>query len=149
MTDDSAKPDLDPVLAAHRSADDALLAELTEPPPLEDAQETLDFWRRRLEDLPIYKRAERQEARESIERWQQRVRAAERARFGPSPLEQLLDALGLRWRPRKGRLIAGLGALAVLVLLSVIAAAIAIVVFWPEIEPIVRTLLNNGGNRDG
>jgi hypothetical protein len=119
----------DPTAQARRSRDDALLADLTAPPPLEEARESYDFWQRRLSQLPIHKRAERREAQQMAARWKQRLAAAERERYGPGPLEQLLDALGIRWRPNPRRLIAGLGALAALLLVLVILLIVAIIVF--------------------
>jgi len=101
--------------------DDAVLAELTAPVALEDARESLAFWRTRLDELPLHKRAERKEAQDAIERWETNVREAERAQYGPSLLEQVLDTLGIRWRPKPRRLIAGLGAVAVVLLLLLVA----------------------------
>ncbi len=75
--------------------DDAVLAELTAPVALEDARESLAFWRGRLDELPLHKRAERKEAQDAIERWETKVRDAERAQYGPSVLEQVLGALGV------------------------------------------------------
>lgn len=135
----------DPALAARRSADDVLLAELSAPPALEDAQESLAFWRARLEELPVYRRAERREAHDAVERWEQHVRDAQRALYGPGLVEQLLESLGIRWRPQPRQLMLRLGAVAVVLALLVVALAVAVVVFWPQIEPIVRTLLNGGG----
>ncbi len=47
---------------ARRERDDALLADLTAPPSLEDAQEAYDFWSKRRTELPRHKRHERKEA---------------------------------------------------------------------------------------
>jgi hypothetical protein len=135
-----------PPAHARRSRDDELLADLTAPPPLEEARESYLFWRRRLAQLPRYKRAERSEAEQMAARWKQRLAAAERERYGPGLLEQVFDALSIRWRPNPRRLIAGLGALAALGLLILIALIAALIVFWPEIEPIVRTLVGGGGS---
>lgn len=139
----------DPAVAARRSADDVLLAELSEPPALDEARESLAFWQHRLAKLPVYKRSERKEAQLAVERWQQHVHAAERARYGPSLIEQLLQTLGIRWRPRLRRLIAGLGALVAVVVVLLVALVVAVVAFWPELEPIVRALLDNRGGGDG
>jgi hypothetical protein len=79
-------------------------------------------------------------------RWKERLTAAERERYGPSPLEQLLDVLGIRWRPDPRRLIAGLGAVAVLLVVLLIVLIVALVVLWRELEPIVRTLIGGGGD---
>lgn len=136
-------------IAGRRSRDDALLADLTAPPSVEDARESLDYWQHRQADLPIHRRAERREAQEMVTRWQQRLAAAERELHGPGPVEQLLELLGIRWRPDPRRLLAGLGLLAALLTLALVAVVIAIVVFWPELEPIVRTLLNSGQGDGG
>ena len=63
-----------------------LVDELLAPPPLDDARRSLEFWRNRKQSLPLYKRAARREADAMIARWQERVRAAERARFDSTPL---------------------------------------------------------------
>lgn len=138
-----------PQIAKRRSDDDALLADLTAPPTLEDARESYDYWQRRSSQLPIHRRAERKEAAEMATRWKERLTAAERERYGPGLSEQALDLLGIRWRPNPRRLIAGLGLLAVLLLIVLVALIIAIVVFWPELEPIVRTLIGNGNGEGG
>jgi hypothetical protein len=59
-----------------------LIAAMREPPALEQARSSLDFWRRRRSALPIYRRHARREANEMIVRWQERVLAAERRRYG-------------------------------------------------------------------
>jgi hypothetical protein len=56
------------------------------PLPLEQARTSLAFWRGRRTTLPFYRRAERREADEMIHRWQARVAAAERVRFGTGML---------------------------------------------------------------
>ncbi len=75
-----------------RHADDGLLTELAAPPPLEDARESLAYWRHRLRMLPHHRRAQRREARAMIVRWEERVRRAELARM-PVPLQWLLSTL--------------------------------------------------------
>ena len=70
-----------------------LVDEMLAPPPLEDARRSLEFWRSRKQALPLYKRAARREADTMIARWQERVRAAERARFDATPLGWLLAKL--------------------------------------------------------
>lgn len=98
----SDQPEPYSTLAARRSADDGLLAELTASPSLvEEAQDALAFWQARVEQLPVYRRAERQKARERIQRWERCVRDSLRARYGPSLIEQTLDALGIQWRPNR------------------------------------------------
>jgi hypothetical protein len=81
---------------AMRAASDpdlVLLDELLAPPPLEDARRSLEYWRRRKQSLPLYRRAARREADAMISRWQERVRAAERARFDATPLGWILGKL--------------------------------------------------------
>lgn len=136
-------------IAKRRSDDDALLADLTAPPTVEEAQESYDYWRRRLSQLPIHRRAYRKEAEEKAALWKERLTAAERERYGPGLWEQALEALGIRWRPNPRRVVAGLGLLAVLLLIMLVVVIVAIVVFWPELEPIVRTLIGNGNSEGG
>ncbi len=70
-----------------------LVDELLAPPPLEDARRSLEFWRSRKQALPLYKRSARREADAMIARWQERVRAAERARFDSTLLGRVLGKL--------------------------------------------------------
>jgi len=65
------------------------------PPPLEDARRSLEYWQRRRQTLPLYRRGARREAKEMATRWQERVRAAERLRREASVLGRILTALGL------------------------------------------------------
>jgi hypothetical protein len=65
------------------------------PPPLEDARSSLEYWQRRRRGLPIYRRAARREAKEMAVRWQERVRAAELARFEASLAGRILARLGV------------------------------------------------------
>jgi hypothetical protein len=145
--------EVDPQVMERRARDNELLAELTAPPSVEEARETYDFWRNRRATLPVYNRAERKEADQMASRWKERLAAAERERYGPSLLEQLFTALGVRRPPprlpSRRKIIFGLSAIAVFVLVFVIALLVAIVVFWPDIQPIVRTLLNSNGNGGG
>lgn len=140
-----------PSPASPPDPDHELLDELTAPPPLDEAKQSLTYWEDRLHDLPHHRRAERREARAMVERWQGHVRDAERAQYGPGPLERLLDLAGIRWRPNRRRLALGLGLAGAIVLVMVIALLVAAVVFWSDIEPIVRTLTNggNGGGGEG
>jgi hypothetical protein len=143
----------DPEAVERRARDSELLAELTAPPSVEEARETYDFWRHRRATLPVYKHAQRKEAEEMAARWKERLAAAERQRYGPGLLEQLLTALGVRWRPprlpSRRKIVFGLSAIAVFVVVFLIALLVAVVVFWPDIQPIVRTLLNNNGSGGG
>jgi hypothetical protein len=80
---------------AERDPDLVLIEQMTAPPPLEDARNSLEYWERRRKALPIYRRAARREAKEMAGRWQQRVRAAELARFEASFAGRLLTRLGI------------------------------------------------------
>src|SRR3954447_25265303 len=62
--------------------DELLIAEMREPPPLEQARASLDYWMRRRASLPLYKRSARRESDEMIRRCRQRVAEAERRRYG-------------------------------------------------------------------
>lgn len=133
-----------------RDSDEALLADLTGPPPLEDARESYDYWRQRAAELPVHKRGERKEARAMAQQWKERVAEAERARYGPALLDQLLTALGIRRPPHlpsRRKIVAGLSVAAFLLLTVLILLIVAAVVFWPDIAPIVRDL--TGGNGGG
>jgi len=138
----SALPTPDP--DGRRDSDDALLADLTAPPSLEDAEEAYDYWTKRRVELPRHKRHERREAEQMVLRWKQRLAAARREKYGPGLLDQALDTLGIRWRPNPRRIIIGLGAFAIVALLIVVVALV--IVLWPQIGPVVNTLLSNGDN---
>ncbi len=133
-----------------RARDDVLLAELTAPPSLEEARKTYEYWTSRLARLPRHKRAQRKEALEMAERWKVCLAVAEREHRGPGLLEQLATALGLRWQPTRlpsrRHVLLGLGVSAAVLLTIVIVLLIAVIVFWPDISPFVKTLFNN---RDG
>ena len=59
-----------------------LIAAMREPPALEEARSSLEFWQRRRSRLPIYRVGARREANLMIGRWQARVVEAERRRYG-------------------------------------------------------------------
>ena len=80
-------------MRASYDPDLVLVDEMLAPPPLEDARRSLEFWRSRKQALPLYKRSARREADAMIARWQERVRAAERARFASTPLGWVLGKL--------------------------------------------------------
>jgi hypothetical protein len=82
-------------------------------------------------------------------RWKQRLDAARRERYGPTPLEQLLETLGIRWRPNLHRLIRNLSVLAILALILTIAAIVAIIAFWSELQPVLHTITGGGGAGGG
>jgi hypothetical protein len=135
-----------------RDRDEALLADLTSPPSLEQAQESYDFWRQRADELPIYKRAERHEAQAMAERWKQRLAQAERDRYGPGLLEQVLNTLGVRRAPRLPsgrRVMTWLTVVAIVTLIVVVGVIVAVIAFWPHIQPVVHDLLNNQNGGSG
>ncbi len=84
-----------------RDPDLLLVEEMLAPPPLEDARRSLEYWQQRHRALPIYRRRDRREAVEMVSRWETRVRAAQQARFDSSPIGKVLAAFGIRlyaWR---------------------------------------------------
>jgi hypothetical protein len=83
------------VRSAVQDPDHLLIERMLEPPPLEDARSSLEYWQRRRKALPLYRRAARREAKVMTDRWQERVRAAELARFEASPIGRLLARLGI------------------------------------------------------
>ncbi|MDQ6729204.1 MAG: hypothetical protein M3022_02560 [Actinomycetota bacterium] len=143
----NALPTPDP--DGRRNSDDALLADLTAPPSLQDAQEAYDYWTKRRAELPRHKRHERKEAEQMVLRWKQRLAAARRERYGPRLLDQVLDTLGIRWRPNPRRIILTLSALALIMLVLLVVLTGLVIIFWPQIGPIVNTLLNNDNNGGG
>ena len=68
---------------------------MSAPPPLADARSSLEYWERRHKALPRYQRRARREAREMAARWDERVRAAELARFESSVVGRFVTRLGL------------------------------------------------------
>ncbi len=80
-----------------------------------------------------------------VARWRERVRDAERARSGPSPLDPLFELLAAVRAHLSRRLVLGLGAFALLLLVLAVVLAVCVVVFWPEIAPVVRTFTGDGG----
>jgi hypothetical protein len=86
---------LRPHVRRHQDPDLLLVESMLAPPPLEDARRSLLYWQRRQEALPFYQRRARREAKDMAERWDARVRAAERARFETSVAGRILAALGL------------------------------------------------------
>jgi len=82
-------------LVAIRDADELLVQSMLAPPPLEQARSSLEFWRERRKVLPLYRRRERREADEMIQRWRARVAAAERARFGTGLFGQIRRRLAV------------------------------------------------------
>jgi hypothetical protein len=82
-------------MPAERDRDLLLIERMLAPPPLEEARSSLEYWQRRRKRLPLYRRAARREAKEMAARWQERVRAAELARFEASVVGRMLTALGI------------------------------------------------------
>jgi hypothetical protein len=66
----------------HVDADHLLIEEMLCPPPLEQARNSLEFWRRRRRALPLYRVMARREASEMTRRWHAEVEAAARLRYG-------------------------------------------------------------------
>ncbi len=123
-------------MRASYDPDLVLVDQMLAPPPLDDARRSLEYWRSRKQALPLYRRSARREADAMIARWQERVRAAERARFDSTPLGWVLGklwpgrimldrrtVLGLAWKstPPGLRLVVGW-----FVALSLVMAACAI-----------------------
>ena len=128
-------------MSAQYDPDVQLVDTLLAPPPLEDARRSLEYWRRRRQALPLHKRSARREADAMIARWQERVRAAERARFESTALGWLLKkvwpgwvmidrrtVLGFAWRrtPRGLRLVAGWFVAISLLMVAVAVAALVL-----------------------
>ena len=83
------------VRSAVQDPDQLLVEQMLAPPPLEDAQRSLEYWQARRKQLPLYRRSARREAKEMTVRWQERVHAAELARFEASTIGRLLARLGI------------------------------------------------------
>jgi hypothetical protein len=91
----SARARLASPMSAVRDPDLLLIERMLAPPPLDDARDSLAYWQTRRKSLPLYRRTARREAKEMAVRWQERVRAAEIARFEASPIGRLLARLGI------------------------------------------------------
>jgi len=134
---------------SRRDPDLVLVETMLAPPPLEDAQRSLAYWRERQRRLPVYQRGARREAREMAARWEGRVRQAELIRFEATVAGRILRVVGLSglyrrvlpiskgglvalaWAvlPRRLKLVAG-GLVAAWVLASLVAVtALAAVMF--------------------
>jgi hypothetical protein len=132
----------------YRDPDLLLVKQMLAPPSVDDARSSLEYWQRRREALPVYRRAARREAKEMAARWHDRLRAAEQVRFEASLAGRLLARVGisrlwllrarfaklgvisLAWSfvPRKVKLVAGGVAAAWLIMLAAGLAA-AVLVF--------------------
>jgi hypothetical protein len=78
-----------------RDPDLVLVDQMLAPPPLEDARNSLVYWEERRKALPLYRRAARREAREMADRWEARVRAAQKARFDATWLGRIFASVGI------------------------------------------------------
>jgi hypothetical protein len=90
------------------ASDDELLARLLAPPELDDAVESLTYWRMRLRRLPWYRQRARREASRMVVVWERRLLAALLAE-GCAPVWTRVRAAGLvaagplrRWARRAG-----------------------------------------------
>lgn len=79
--------------------DDRLLAELRRPPSVEEAWETLRYWEGRADRLGPLRRRERREAERMVDVARERLKAAERAAYGPPAWEPLVQLLRLDHLP--------------------------------------------------
>jgi hypothetical protein len=87
------------LLQDDRDDDDALLDELRRPHTVDEAWESLQYWRARRASLSPLRRRDRREADQMIEAWGERLKAAERAEYGPPVWEPLAQALRLHRLP--------------------------------------------------
>ncbi len=95
-------------MSRRESTDEQLLRQLHAPPDLDDAIQSLEYWRRRSRELPWYRIRARREAVRMTVRWEQRVGAAVVSQRR-APLEARLAAGVLvartrltRWTRRAG-----------------------------------------------
>ncbi len=95
-------------MSPRESTDEQLLRQLHAPPDLDDAIQSLEYWRRRSRELPWYRIRARREAVRMTVRWEQRVGAAVVSQRR-APLEARLAAGVLvartrltRWTRRAG-----------------------------------------------
>ena len=109
------------------ATDEQLVGRLLAPPDLDDGVESLDYWRRRYQQLPWYRLRARREATRMMVRWEQRVGAAIVSQRR-EPLEArvsagvLLARTGLsRWTRR-----AGIAVLAAVTTVIVLLAALTV-----------------------
>lgn len=134
------QPDRDPDLL--------LIERMLAPPPLDDARSSLQYWRQRRRNLPVYRLAARRESKQMMASWRETVRAAEQARFEASLVGRLLTAIGvsnlwvqrarstqkvllwLAWAFVSRKVMVAVGGVAAVGLILVVAVvAVAIVVF--------------------
>src|SRR4051812_23778182 len=72
-------------------------------PSLEDARESLTYWERRAQTLPLHAVRRRREAREMAARWRVRVAEAEREHYGRGLLGALVLLAAERRLPEPAR----------------------------------------------
>jgi hypothetical protein len=75
--------------------DDDRFSESLRPVRPDEAREALAYWRARRRRLPVYRVAHRREARRMIERWEQRLYAAELERWGGHAAGRAIAALSV------------------------------------------------------
>ena len=134
-------------MRAELDPDLLLIEQMLAPPPLDDARSSLQYWRERRRNLPLYRLAARRETKQMMASWQETVRAAEQAQFEASWVGRLLTAIGvsslwvqrarsarkaliwLAWvfLTRKVRVVVGGVAAVVLILVIAIVAAVVVV----------------------
>ncbi|MGN6169447.1 MAG: hypothetical protein ACTHQQ_14940 [Solirubrobacteraceae bacterium] len=118
-------------MTGQESTDEQLLGRLLAPPELDDGVQSLEYWRRRRQQLPWYRIRARREAMRMIVRWEQRVGAAILSQHR-APLEARVSAGVLvvrtrlaRWTRRAGiALLAAMTTVAVFLTVLVAAAVI-------------------------
>ena len=117
-------------MSRRESKDEHLLGRLLAPPDLDDAVESLDYWRRRRQQLPWYRIRARREAMRMMLRWEKRVGAAVVSQH-PAPLEARFSASVLvararltRWTRRAGIAVLATLMTAVVLLAALVAATV-------------------------
>ena len=109
------------------ATDEQLVGRLLAPPDLVDGVESLDYWRRRHQQLPWYRLRARREATRMMVRWEQRVGAAIVSQRR-EPLEARVSAGVLVARTRLSRWTrrAGIAVLAAVTTVIVLLAALTV-----------------------
>jgi len=109
------------------ATDEQLVGRLLAPPDLDDGVESLDYWRRRHQQLPWYRLRARREATRMMVRWEQRVGAAIVSQRR-EPLEARVSAGVLVARTRLSRWTrrAGIAVLAAVTTVIVLLAALTV-----------------------
>ena len=117
-------------MSRRESSDAELIGRLRAPPDLADGVESLDYWRRRRQQLPWYRFRARREAMRMMVRWEQRVGAALVSQHRV-PLDVRVSAGVLvartrmsRWGRRVGIAVLATGMTLVALLTVLVAAAV-------------------------